>query len=201
MSQCLDVINTRCSVRWFRPDPIPEETVRRLLEAAVRAPTAQGAEQWFFMAVVSEEKRREIHRLLRKAHEHYATSVLLKPYSPGAVAKWMSRIDQGMYAAPLYVAAYLDLRERIFRDEYFEYERLMAVQSLSAAVENLIIAAWSMGLGSVWIGVPVFMREEFDKVLTPPEKCELSAIIALGYPAEKTAPRPRKPVEQVSKII
>lgn len=201
MSQCLNVLNTRCSVRWFKQDPIPVETIRKLLEVAVKAPTAQGAEQWFFIAVVSEDKRREIHRLLKKAHEHYAYNVLLKPYSPEAVSKWMGRIDQGMYAAPVYIAAYLDFRRRVFREEYFEYEKLMATQSLSAAIENLIIAAWSMGLGSVWIGVPVFMREEFDRIISPPENCELSAIVALGFPAEKTVPRPRKPVDQVSMIV
>jgi len=55
MTQCLNVLNTRCSVRWFKQDHIPVETIRKLLKVAVEAPTAQGAEQWFFIAVVSED--------------------------------------------------------------------------------------------------------------------------------------------------
>ncbi|MEL9999697.1 MAG: nitroreductase family protein [Desulfurococcaceae archaeon] len=197
MSQCLDTLFTRCSIRWFKQDPLPLSTVVKLLEAATRAPTAQGAEQWFFIVVYSEEKRKEVHRLLRKAHEYYATSVLLKPYSGEAVVKWMKRIDEGMYRAPVYIAVYADLRKRIYKDEYYEYEKLMAVQSVSAAIENLIIAAWSMGIGSVWLGVPVFLKEDFNRVLNPPENCDLQAIVALGYPAEEPKPRRRKPVEEV----
>ena len=125
----------------------------------------------------------------------------MKPYSPEAVSKWMDRVDQGMYAAPVYTAAYLDFRRRVFGEEYFEYEKLMATQSLSAAIENFIIAAWSMSLGSVRISVPVFMREEFDRAISPPENCELSAMVSLGFPAEKIVPRPRKPVDQVSMIV
>lgn len=172
----------------------------KILEAAVRAPTASAGEQWFFIVVTSDEKRKRIHELLKKAHEVYATRVLREPYSPDTVAKWMKRIDEGMYSAPVYIAAYLDLRKRLYRDEYSEYEKLMAVQSLSAALENMVIAAWSMGLGSVWLGVPLLIREEFDRVLEPPEGCELQAILALGYPAETPKPRRRKPPEEVSKF-
>lgn len=198
---CLEVLFTRCSVRWFKPDPIPLEVVNKLIEAATRAPTAQGAEQWFFIVVRSEEKRREVHRLLRIAHEYYARRVLLAQYSPEAVAKWMDRIDKGMYSAPVYVAAFIDMRKRVYKEEFYEYERLMAVQSLSAAIENLVIAAWSMGIGSVWLGVPVLLREEFNKVLNPPSGCELQAIVALGYPAEAVKPRKRRNVSEVTAVI
>lgn len=201
MTSCSDAILARCSVRWFKPDPIPREALTRILEAALRAPTAHGAEQWFFVVVTSESKRRQLHRLLREAHEYYATRVPREPYSPEAVAKWVKRVDEGMYMAPAYVAAYLDMRRRVCKEEFTEYERLMAVQSLSAAIENMIIAAWEMGIGSVWLGVPLLAREEFDRVLEPPPGCELQAVVALGYPLETPKPRRRKPLEEVSKFV
>ncbi|MEM1635953.1 MAG: nitroreductase family protein [Thermosphaera sp.] len=194
----LEVVGTRSSVRWFKQDPIPREALEKVLEAGVRAPTASGGEQWFFILVEDDEKRIRLHELLGKAHELYARRVLKTPLPEQSVSKWIGRIQQGMYLAPVYVAAYIDMRRRLYSEEYSDYERLMAVQSLSAALENMILAAWSMGIGSVWLGVPLLMRKEFDDLLQPPPGCELQAIIAFGYPAEEPRPRPRRSLKDVS---
>jgi nitroreductase len=65
----------------------------------------------------------------------------------------------------------------------------------------MITTAWSMEVGSVWLGVPLLLREEFDKILNPPHGCELQAIIALGYPDEPTRKRRRKPVMEVMTVV
>ncbi len=205
MSVCecfLDVLMSRCSVRRFRPDPIPREVVEKILEAGIRAPTAGGGEQWFFIAVVDEAKRRELHRLLVEAHKKYATEVLRSPMPKEKIEKWFRRMEEeGMYYAPLYIAAYLDLRRKLYRDEYSDLERLWAIHSVSAAIENMLLAAHALGLGAVWLGVPLLIREEFNSVLQPPTGCELQGIIAVGYPAEEPRLRPRKSLGEVSRIV
>ena len=188
----LETIASRASVRFFKPDSVPREVVEKLLEAGLRAPTAGGGEEWFFIVVESEEKKRRIHEFLKKAHMLYAEKVVRRPYSRAVLARWARRMDEGMYMAPLYIAAYVDLREPIYREEYRDFEKLLAHQSLAAALENIILAAWSMGLGSVWLGVPLLMRREFDEVLEPPPGLELAAILALGYPAAEPKPGPRR---------
>jgi len=197
----LNVVLSRASVRMFKQDPIPPETIKRILEAGIRAPTAGGREAWFFMIVKSEEKRKQIHELLKKAHVMYATNVVRKPYSERAIIKWVKRMEAGMYMAPLYIAGYIDLREPYMREEYEDLERLMAHHSLAAAFENMILVAWSMGIGSVWLGVPLQMRDEFDKVLRPPKGLELAGMLALGYPAEKPVIRERRPLSEKVKEI
>ena len=195
---CLDeVINTRYSVRVFEDKPIPRELVEKIIKAGVRAPTAGGGEQWFFIVVESPDVRRELHKLLIEAHKLYATRVLRKPMSEDKIRKWIQRMEGGMYLAPVYIACYIDLRRRQYGDEYSELERIWAIQSLSAAIENMILEAWNNGLGSVWIGVPLIMKKEFDELLKPPEKCELQAIIALGYPAMKGKAKPRRGLEEI----
>ncbi|MEL9908839.1 MAG: nitroreductase family protein [Desulfurococcus sp.] len=139
----LETLLTRTSIRWYKPDPIPRSVVEKLIEAATRAPTASAGEQWYFIVVESDSKRKAIHELLKRAHEVYIKSVLRQPLPENFVAKWMARIDGGIYYAPLYIVAYVDLRRRLYSDEYDEYEKLMAIQSLSTAIENLILAAWS----------------------------------------------------------
>jgi len=193
--ELLNVILSRRSIRRFKPDPVPDDLVEKILEAGIRAPTAGGCEQWLFIVVKSEERKRRIHELLLEAHKKYAVEVAGMP--PDKVEKWMTRIREGMYFAPLYIVAYLDLRRRCFTEAYRDYEKLEALKSLSAAVENIILAAHALGLGAVWLGVPVLMADEFNKALEPPPGAELHSIIALGYPAEEPRPRPRRPLSEV----
>ncbi len=196
--ECLDeVVKTRYSVRVFEDKPVPRELIEKILEAGVRAPTAGGGEQWFFIVAEKEGVRREIHKLLVEAHKLYATRVLREPLSEDKVSKWISRMESGMYLAPVYIACYIDLRRRLYSDEYLELERTWAIQSLSAAIENMILEAWNHGLGCVWLGVPLLMKKEFDALLKPPENCELQAIIAIGYPAMKGKAKPRRSLSEV----
>ncbi len=200
---CLyDAVLSRVSVRVFRDEDIPEDILMKVLRAGIQAPTAAGAEQWFFIVVKDREKRLAIHKLLLEAHRFYAVKALREPLPEDKIEKWMKRIECGMYLAPVYIAAYIDLRDRVLRDEYFEIEKIMAIQSLSAAIENMLLVAHSMGLGGVWLGVPVFMKRKFDEVLEPPPSCDLQAIVAIGYPAEEVKPRKRrKSIEFVVKFL
>jgi len=196
-----ELVGSRASVRRFRPDPVPDEAVRKILWAATRAPTAGGRENWFFVVVKSDEARREVHRLLVEAHLRYAAQVVRMPSE--RIERWRKAMEGGMYAAPLYIAFYMDLGRltsggsRDVNDPEF----LMEVQSVAAAMENAVLAAWSLGIGSVWLGVPLLMEEEFNKVLKPPPGYKLMGMLALGYPAEEVKPRSRKPVESVSVTI
>jgi nitroreductase len=196
-----EVVGSRASVRRFRPDPVPDEAIRRILWAATRAPTAGGRENWFFVVVKSEEARREVHRLLIEAHLRYAVEVARM--SPERVERWRRAMEGGMYLAPVYVAFYMDLGKltsggsRDINDAEF----LMEVQSIAAAMENAVLAAWSLGIGSVWLGVPLLMEEEFNRVLKPPPGYKLMGMLALGYPAEEVKPRNRKPVESVTAVV
>jgi nitroreductase len=196
-----EVVGSRASVRRFRPDPVPDEAIRRILWAATRAPTAGGRENWFFVVVKSEEARREVHRLLIEAHLRYAVEIARM--SPERVERWRRAMEGGMYLAPVYVAFYMDLRKltsggsRDINDAEF----LMEVQSIAAAMENAVLAAWSLGIGSAWLGVPLLMEEEFNRVLKPPPGYKLMGMLALGYPAEEVRPRNRKPVESVTAVV
>ena len=197
----LKTILDRVSIRKFKYEPIPLDIVQRIIEAGIRAPTAGGGEEWFFIIVLSEAKRRRIHELLKKAHILYAEKLLRRPLSRSRLEKWIKLMEEGQYLAPVYIAGYIDLRNPLYSNEYRELEELWAHQSIAAAFENMILAAWSMGLGSVWLGVPLLLEEEFNKVLEPPKGLKLAGIIALGYPDERPRPRKRKSLEEVSKII
>ncbi len=197
----LDVIGTRASVRRFRPDPVPDEVVERILWAATRAPTAGGRENWLFVVVKSEELRRSFHRLLVEAHTIYAREIAKMP--PERIERWRKLMEEGMYLAPLYIAVYIDSSKLSSESgsEAFMAELVMEIQSAAAAMENAILAAWCFGVGSVWIGVPLLVEEKFRGLLGLPPSYRIMGVLALGYPQETPSPRRRKSPEEVSKIV
>ena len=72
----------------------------------------------------------------------------------------------------------------VFLDHKGVYDRTKDVQAVGACIQNMLLEAHSLGLGSCWIGEVLNRREEVEKFLNLPSNLELMAIITLGYPAE-----------------
>lgn len=192
----IETIKTRYSVRFFKPEPVSDEQVKVLLEAAVAAPTAMRAEQWFF-SVVKGEDAEKMWEVVKEAHRVYYSKARRQPLDAERMAKLEERFARGMYKAPVYIAAYVHIPERQLTDEYAWLEDMMALESLSAAVENLLLAAHSLGLGAVWVGLAPLVEQKVNELAKPPEGAELVAVIPVGYPAESPKPKFRKPLSEV----
>lgn len=82
-------------------------------------------------------------------------------------------------------------------DRRREAEYVMAVQSVAASVQNLLLAAHAEGLGACWFCAPLFCPDRVREVLGAPQNVEPQALITLGCPAEKPEPPPRKPLKSV----
>ncbi len=191
------VIGSRCSVRVFKPDPIPDDVIREILWAGIRAPTASAGEQWLFFVVKDEEKRNKIYELIMDAQREYLERMLVNRWSKEQVEEYFRQAEkEGTYRAPVYILAYIDFRRRTLTDEYREIEEFWAVQSATLALGNMITAAWARGIGSVWLGVPIMRPEKYDEILGAPENTKLVGGLALGYPATETRPTKRRPLEE-----
>ncbi|MCX8184508.1 MAG: nitroreductase family protein [Sulfolobales archaeon] len=201
IKEFLNVVETRTSIRRFRPEPIPDEAIKRILWSATRAPTAGGRENWFFVVIKSDEMRTKIHKLLIDSHIKYAREIARMPQE--RIEKWRKLMEGGMYFAPLYIAVYIDTSKLTATGEVsaFNAEFIMEIQSVAAAIENAILTSWCFGVGSVWLGAPLLLEEEFRKLLDLPQEYKLMGIIALGYPQETPSPRRRRPLEEVFKVI
>ncbi len=191
-----EVIFSRRSIRWFKPDPIPEKDVREIIEAGIRAPTASGGEQWFFLTVQSEEKRKTIHDFIRKGQMIYLKRMLLQRASEDELREWERYFDQGMYYAPLYIIGLINYNRRTLTDEYMWYEWQWGLQSVTLALGNMMLAAWSKGYGVVWVAVPQLLEEEFKEALGLPTNMSYAGMLAIGKPGEMPEIRPRKPIEE-----
>jgi nitroreductase len=201
MADLFDVISTRTMVRKFTGTPLKEEEKQKILQAGIRAPTAGGNEQWLFLCVESAKKREKLLQLLVEAQRVYYTKMIKTPLSKGEMENWMKSVEKGRYRAPFYVAVFVDLRQRLYKKS--DVEELWAHQSVAAAIENMLLAAWGLGIGGCWFGVPLLMDKEFYEFFgAKKEETKLAAVLAFGYPEQKPSPGKRnKSFEEVVRII
>jgi nitroreductase len=194
MTDVYDAIKARSSIRHYKDLPVEEEKLEKILEAGIRAPTASALENWHF-TVVRGEKSDRLHELIKEGHLRYYAS---RGYPEEKVAKLKEKMDSGMYRAPVYIVAFVDPRKTVLKDR--KVERDYAIESVSAALQNMMIEARALGLGTCWIGVVVFVGEEIKRLLNR-ENLEVVATLSVGYPAEDWKVRERKPLKEVVEFV
>ena len=151
----------RRSIRKYRPDPVPEEEVQLLLEAAMAAPSAVGKDPWRFIVIRNRQTLQKIADFLPNG-------------------KMLAEAALGIIVCGDLKAAH---------DQQLSY----LLQDCSAAIENLLLAAHCLGLGTCWLGIhPRENRIRFlRELLGIPEPVIPVAGVAVGYPAEEKPPRTR----------
>jgi len=187
----LDTINTRTMVREYDSTPLKEEEKTKILESAIRAPTAAGNEQWIFVRADTNQKMSQLYKLLVEAQSVYFSEMLAKPWDEQRVEQWLGKAYLGAFKAPFYVMVFVDLREHFCTRP--PIEEFWAQQSVAAAIENMLLAAWGMGIGGCWYGVPLLIDAGFYELAgMDKDKMKLAAVLGFGYPKEKQEPRPRR---------
>ncbi len=192
--ETLEAIASRRSIRKYLPREVSDELVEKIVRAGMLAPSAKNRQPWSFVAVKGEAKE-EMLQCFRQGilREQTGNAVLpgSKRHLPGA--EYTVKI---LEEAPvsIWIVNPLGTCDTAMDEEGYFYE-IANVQSVGAAVENMALAAASLGLGSLWICDIFFAYEELSRWLGAGGK--LMAALALGYPAEQPSARPRKPFSQV----
>ena len=187
----LDAIAARRSIRKFKPDPIPEEVLTAILTAAQQAPSGKNRQPWRFV-VVKEDQRPEMIRIMRQA----IARTKKRGDDPGS-SEWTTNV---MEQAPVTVFVYNPdgLNPWLAHSIDQNYTELVDTQSIGAAIQNMLLAALDLGLGSLWICDVLYATEELTEWLGA--KGELIAAVSFGYPAEAPAARPRKPLSELVRV-
>lgn len=180
-----EVLLTRRSIRRYKSDPIPESDLREILEAGLYAPSAINLQHWYFVAVQNPDTMEEVRQIMGGVVEKF-TPVLKRrfarnPEQIGITNKFLATLG----GAPACVLVFM------LKPDY--PDRDGAMQSVSAAIENVLLAAWDKGIGSCWLSAP--QRMGFGPVFQErfaPGKGEFVAAITLGYPDQEGKLPPRR---------
>jgi len=177
-----EAIKGRRSIRRYLDQPVPVELVREVLEAGTWAPSAKNGQQWRFTVLTGASKKglTDLFRSELEALEAKIGTVLMGS-SFGSC-----RI---MEQAPVLVMVW----------NAGEHDWETEAHSVAAAIQNMLLKAHGLGLGSLWIGDIYYANEALERHLGKPWK--LVAAVTLGWPGSTSSPPPKKPVEEVSEFL
>ena len=179
----------RRSVRHYLDKEVPEEVVERVLEAARWAPSPHGRQPWRFAVVTREETKT---RLAEAMGEEWRTNLEMDGHCAEVVEKRLEGSRKRLLDAPVLALFCLYLEDL---DAYPDTARqrnetTMAVQSLGAAAQNTLLAAYSAGLDTSWMCAPLFCPKRVTAALGLDSKLVPHALLTLGY-AEADPPKRR----------
>jgi nitroreductase len=184
----VEAIAVRRSIRKFKPTPIPDGMLHKILTAAIQAPSANNRQPWRFV-VVQGEKRAEMVRIMREG--------ITRAVARGEDRGSCEASTQVMEGAPITVFIFNPNGLRPWRKHTVNqmFRDVLDIQSIGAAIQNMLLAAVDLGLGSLWICDVFIAYKELCKWLG--EKGEMIAAVSFGYADESPAARPRKPMGEV----
>ena len=157
MSSFIDEIKTRRSVRKYAAKHITPEVIRSILEVASFAPSAHNAQPWRFIVLTQAAQKNALANAMAQAwQKELELDHIPKNIRRATVNRSLERFS----AAPVLILACLTLENM---DKYLDAERQhnerdLAVQSLAAAVQNMLLAAHANGLGACWYCAPLFCK-------------------------------------------
>ena len=185
-----EAMHTQRAIRYFRPDPVPEELVRKILEAGIRAPSPVNKQDWAFIVIRDREIRERIAEHWRAARLTQITPDMTP--QERKIYRGVINLAQTLQDIPVLIAVCL-------RHDGSPMD-LGTGSFIYPAIQNMLLAARGLGLGSVLATRPRMVQAEVKGVLGIPENVELAAILPIGYPAEgvRYGPTRRTPVKEVT---
>jgi len=192
-------LRTRRSIRRFKPDPIPDSVIERILTTATFAPSAHHRQPWRFAVITDLPVKKKLADAMAEKFQHDLESDSL---APNEVNRKVSRSRERIITAPVVIILNLDISDM---DSYPDTRRkkaeyIMATQSAANAGMQLLLAAHAEGLGSVWVCSPLFAQKIVQNVLNLPKTWEPQAMYFLGYPEIIPQARERKPIREITTL-
>jgi nitroreductase len=204
------------ALRRLKPDPVPEEIITKILDAAIRAPSAGNSQHWVFVVVREPELRRELGVLYRKASD-IAKAIYQARARPAHMneKQYQRMMTSGAYLwehigeAPVLLVACLRDRlapppetlplpmQLIYRDEVAYTDRIRGA-SIYPAVQNIILACRAFGLGTLITTNHIRYEGAVKALLGIPDSVSTYALMPIGYPEDKFGPVKRQPVNEVA---
>jgi nitroreductase len=181
----IDAIQQRTSVRRYRSEPVPRETIELLLDCAVRAPNHKLTEPWRFAVLTGDAKTRLAE--IRGNHR-------LRRYDDPASTEAVSGMDK-VRRETLETPVVIVMMARVHHDEITREEDYAAVMMATA---NLMTAAQSLGLGTYLKTGGVMRDRALGELVGLPEGYRIVGVLSVGYPAEADAPRRRRPAADLT---
>ncbi len=205
-----EAIHGRKSIRRFRQAPVPDGDIRKILDAGRWAPSANNTQPWSFIVIrdkallkqMAEAVRGMIDRMIPFA-ENERQAQRLAAYksnyytffenAPAVIAVCMEAYDAGTDR--------ILARMGYSAEDVKRLRPLPGLQSVAAAIQNMLLAIHALGYGSCWMTGPLVAQETFEKLLGLGKGTSIAALLPVGVPDEDPPARSRRPLDEIKTTI
>jgi coenzyme F420-0:L-glutamate ligase / coenzyme F420-1:gamma-L-glutamate ligase len=189
-----ELIQGRRSVRQYQPTPVARELIEQVLEAARWAPSPHGRQPWRFVVLTREESKK---RLADFMGETWQKNLEMDGQDERIVRIRLEKSRQRILQAPVLIlpCLYLEDLDHYPDEQRQNDETTMAIQSLGAAIQNMLLMAYDLGLDGGWMCAPLFCPEVVCQALDLDTRLIPHALITLGYAAADPKRRERLPLD------
>lgn len=190
----LELVKSRRSIHRYKPDPVPDECIRKIIEAARWAPSGANAQHWEFIVIKDPATRQRILEIFKETAAISKKMELTREEPLRAERAYADpNEDPGFKDAPVWILLLGDIRTK----EQFILSALYSVgesnfrSGLAMAFLYMHLAARSLGLGSQWVtstALP-YMHAQLQELLGIPRDFVIYDMMAIGFPGHELRPR------------
>lgn len=184
MTDFFAVVGAQRACREFASTPVPDADLARMLGAAVHAPSAENRQPWEFVVVREPATRAAIGALMTRAWEAHGRAHSRGRLSPELLAAVERGATGGIAAAPVHVVVAMDTGRGL---------AVTAGESIYPAVQNLMLAAGALGLGTALTTIALGYADELRDLVGLPATLLPMAVVPVGHPAHPLGPPRREP--------
>jgi nitroreductase len=181
------VVNRQRACRTFSDAAVYDPEIASLLEAATYAPSAENRQPWEFIVVRDGEARAAIGDLTRRAWESHGRAFSETRLEPKLLADVDAGATGGIAGAPVHIVVCADVERGL---------EVTVASSIFPAVQNLLLAATALGLGSALTTITTSFRAELAALLSLPAHVVPVAVIPIGRPTKELGRPRREPFER-----
>ena len=190
------LLQSRRSVRKYQAHPVSYELIEQVIEAARWAPSPHGRQPWRFAVLTTQELKLQ---LADQMGSTWQQNLQMDGQDTETVNIRLEKSRQRILNAPVIIIPCLYLEDLdYYPDERRQAdEKTMAIQSIGAAIQNMLLMAYDLGLDAGWMCAPLFCPEVVCKALDLDPRLIPQALITIGYAAADPQRRERLPLSSL----
>jgi nitroreductase len=211
LNEVLEVIKKRCSIREYKKTPPKKEDIEKILQAGWQAPSASNQNLAQFIVIRNKELLDKMHESVNSKINQAISYLKFQPDKDKILSysKYLTFFNKAPVVIAVLVKPYESFFNKVVGSSILDKCEIELnrgspeIQSVAAAIENMLLAATSLGYGSCWMTGPLVDRKRLEKLLGVIKPWQLLALIPIGYPKKASAltPKPFPPRNGLANFV
>lgn len=208
--ELFEAIKTRKTVRKFSDKKVPKEDILKILDAARVAPSATNSQMWQYIVILNKDVKNKIREVINSKYDEF----LQWDESEEIKNKILMYKNFSTFftEAPVNIAVVETSRTSVMENLFIKHgysdselvrmRPMPSLLSIGASIENLLLAAHSLGYGACWLTAPICAYEGLEKLLNIEKPSKLVSFLCVGVPENNNVtPTPKKELDDIVSFI